>query len=159
MRKLTHVHSALLHILSASKSKKNAQAQEIAYTQLHLTQDSLLCRLCQDDIRKLLINPVNVPRWEKVENKAKCCINTCTNMAFVRSKVVTCEQVAHIIYFTAQLRMCHIPRHCVNIITIIILYNTLQSQQMHCYMYTCGTHYEVVKDVFAQMQKDLAILS
>ena len=51
--------------MSVLQSWKNAQAQELAYTQLHLTQDSLVCRVCGDDIRKLLANHTNTPRWEK----------------------------------------------------------------------------------------------
>ena len=83
--------------MSVPTSWKNVQAQEIAYTQLHLTQHSPVCRLCRDDIRKLLTNPANTPRWEKLGRKANCCIDNCTNVVFVKSKVATSEQVSDIL--------------------------------------------------------------
>ena len=55
-------------------------------------------------------------------------------MAFVRSKVATCAQVADILHCQIEnvpypTPLCKHHYH--------ILYNTLQSQQMHCY--TCGS--------------------
>ena len=40
--------------LSPPVSWKNAHAQRVACTQLHLPQQSLVCRLCRDDIGKLI---------------------------------------------------------------------------------------------------------
>ena len=113
--------------MSVPKVWRDVQAQEIAYTQLHLTKESRVCRLCRDDISKLLINPASTPRWEKMGRKENCCIHMCINVAFVKTRVATTEQVA----VNTRLQECPIPHAHYH-----TLYNTLQSQQIH--YYTCN---------------------
>ena len=53
--------------LSAPMSWKNIEAQKLALTSLSLMHQCLVCRLCRDDIGRMVKNPHIKPRWEKRE--------------------------------------------------------------------------------------------
>ena len=114
---------------------KTADAQQMAITQLNLTQQSYICRLCRDDITKMIKNPGYVPRWAREERKGHCCIPSCTNAAFVKSKIATIEETTQILNLDKgddvpfPTPMCKRHYHKV--------YDTLQNKQTHCC--TCGS--------------------
>ena len=54
--------------LSTPQTWKSVQAQQVAL-RLHIEQYSPVCRLCRDDITRLVSNPEHVPRWEKQTGK------------------------------------------------------------------------------------------
>ena len=118
--------------LSSPESWKGILAKEYAYSQLHLTQQSLVCQLCRDDIRKLLMDPSSTPRWKKMGEKVKWCIHMCTNKAHVRTKLFTREQVAQAFHsenVPFPTPMCKNHYH--------VMYDSLHSKQTQCY--TCGS--------------------
>jgi hypothetical protein len=76
---------------------KSAKAREIALTGLQLTNQSPVCRLCRDDIGRLIKDPHIRPRWEKANTEKKCCVVMCTNTCFSVSRVGTREQIADVL--------------------------------------------------------------
>ena len=81
---------------SAPMSWKNVEVQKLAVTSLGLTDQCPVCRLCRDDIGRMVKNPDTKPRWEKNERKENCCIPMCGNVSFTISKIASSEQVSHI---------------------------------------------------------------
>ena len=119
--------------LSAPETWKNVQAQEIALTQLQLTKESLVCRLCRDNISKLVKKPDSTRRWEKASSKMKCCIDMCTNDVFAKSKIATREQIAHILQcenVSLPVPLCKHHYH--------LLYNTLHLDQTNTLLHLPG---------------------
>ena len=53
--------------LSTPDSWKNISAQQLALTQLNLTEQSCVCRSCQSDITKMIKNNTHVLRWARIE--------------------------------------------------------------------------------------------
>ena len=75
--------------LSAPESWKNAHAKQIALTELYLTTQSLVCRLCWDEVG----NPPHIPRWVKVAKMTNCCAPTCSRSVFACSKITSIVRI------------------------------------------------------------------
>ena len=116
--------------LSAPASWKNLYAQQVACAQLRLPQQSLVCRLCRDDIGKLIKNPERTPRWVKGGRKTNCCIPSCSNTAFVKSKIATNQQTAHILKLETEEDIPYPTPLCKQHYHAI--YDALQNKQTHC---------------------------
>jgi len=115
--------------LSAPESWKNAHAKQIALTELHLSKQSLVCRLCRDDISKVVRNPAHTPRWVKVARKTNCCVPTCSRSAFVHSKIASSEQTRNIlkcecVVIPYPTPLCKQHYH--------VVCDALQPKQTHC---------------------------
>ena len=77
---------------------KNDRARDMALTNLQLTHQSPVCRLCRDDIGRMIRNPHMRPRWKRVEKiEKKCCIPACTDTCYSVLRVRTEEQVANLL--------------------------------------------------------------
>ena len=83
------------HTLRFQFHNHGAQAQELAYTQPHLTQDSLVCRLRQDDIRKLLANHTSENTVEKHIVASICAL---ADTVLCEDKIATSEQIGGILH-------------------------------------------------------------
>ena len=57
--------------LSVPAAWKNTRARELALTDLQLTHQSAVCRLCRDDIGRLTRDANVTPRWEKQKKKRR----------------------------------------------------------------------------------------
>ena len=60
---------------------------------------SQICRLCRDDIKKVLNNSTHTPRWERIKtsknsNPQKCYVRDCADTTFVSGTLGTTEQMA-----------------------------------------------------------------
>ena len=58
-----------------------------------ITPKNLICRPCRDDVRRMVGNPDYVPRWEKGNERVKCCIKDCTEVSHVFSNIATVEKI------------------------------------------------------------------
>ena len=121
--------------LSEPGSWKNLQAQEIALTQLSLTLASRVCRPCRNDICRLINSTSITPRWEKGGTRPKCCISNCYAMPH-HLQHQKLQLVSKYLKSFHDL-IFHALHHCVSSITIIIVYDTIQSKQTHCF--TCNS--------------------
>ena len=113
--------------LSALMSWRNVEAQKLALTDLHLTHQCLVCRLCRDDIDRMVKNPDIKLRWEKGERRANCCIPMCNNTSFTLSKIASSEQISHIFQcenVQYPTPLCQQHYHFV--------YETLKPKYTHC---------------------------
>ena len=55
---------------------------------ISITPDNIVCRPCQDDVRRVTANRSHRPRWEKINHDVvKCCVKGCPDVCFVHSKV------------------------------------------------------------------------
>ena len=117
-----HVACASLRTLSSQYQQHGAR--ELALTDLQLTLQSAVCRLCRDDIGRLTRDANVTPRWEK---QKKCCVDMCDNTCYSVSSVGTREQIACILkceLVPYPTPLCHQHYHYV--------YDTLQSKATRC---------------------------
>ena len=63
---------------------RNEQAQQIVKS-LCIWPDKRICRLCKDDITRLVKNPSHTPRWGE-KCGVKCCMPGCDAPSFTQSK-------------------------------------------------------------------------
>ena len=113
--------------LSVPAAWKNTRARELALTDLQLTLQSAVCRLCRDDIGRLTRDANVTPRWEKQKREKKCCVDMCDNTCYSVSSVGTREQIACILkceLVPYPTPLCHQHYHYV--------YDTLQSKATRC---------------------------
>ena len=104
--------------LSALMSWRIVAAQKLALTELHLTQQCLICR--PHDIGRMVKNPDIKPRWEKDERRANCCIPMCSNTSFTLSKIASSEQI-YIYHTYFNVKMCNIQHHYANGTTTLFM--------------------------------------
>ena len=113
--------------MSTPLSWKNIQAQDIARIRLHLTHESHVCRLCRDDISRLVKSPHIIPRWEKTGRKLNCCVPMCTSTSFSTTQIASDEEIAHILScenLPHPTPLCKQHYH--------LVYDSLRSKQTHC---------------------------
>ena len=113
--------------MSTPLSWKSIQAQDIALTRLHLTHESHVCRLCWDDISRLVKSPHMKPRWEKTGRKLNCCVPMCTSTSFSTTQIASGEEIAHILScenLPHPTPLCKQHYH--------LVYDSLRSKQTHC---------------------------
>ena len=117
-------------LLSALMSWRNVEAQKLALTDLHLTHQCVVCRLCRDDIGRMVKNPDIKPRWEKGERRASLCVAIlhlhCQKLPLVSKYHIYLFQCENVQYPTplCQPPLCQRHYHFV--------YETLQSKYTHC---------------------------
>ena len=121
--------------LSSPNSWKDESCQQLSLS-LGISELSLVCRPCRNDIARLKRDPSHLPRWEK--NKISgCVIPQCENKFFSKCNIpipaiVQClrlasENVPHNLDGAPSL--CKHHYH--------VVYNTYKPTQPHCP--TCGT--------------------
>ena len=71
-------------LLYEPQTWRNEQAQQIAKS-LHIWPDKRICRLCEDDITRLVKNHSHIPRWGG-KCGVKCCMPGCDAPSFTQSK-------------------------------------------------------------------------
>ena len=82
--------------MSNVQTWQNAQATQYIQT-LGIAFDSLICRPCRDDVRRVLADPSHVPRWSKRNERSKCCIKSCSEVSFVSSNLADREKMNQLI--------------------------------------------------------------
>ena len=89
-----------------------------------------MCRLCRDDIGRLIKDPHIRPRWEREKTEKlekQCCVPACTDTCFSVLRVGTGEQVANILEYESlpyPTPLCQ--RH------YYMVYDMLPSKYTHC---------------------------
>ena len=71
---------------STPTSWKSKEACSLVLS-LQVQTDSHVCRPCRDNLGRILIDPVHVPRWRR-ETKRECCIDNCRDISFASSHIV-----------------------------------------------------------------------
>ena len=100
------------HIQFSSPNQwRSDKVRTYALTSLKLSPNAIVCRLCRDDISKVLMNSSHVPRWtlrrEKIINK--CIVDKCNDDSFVSTKVCTADELRKV-FDSVQLQCSvHIP--------------------------------------------------
>ena len=106
---------------------RSEQAQQIAKS-LRIWPDKCICRLCKDDITRLVKNPSHTPRWGK-KCSVKCCMPGRDAPSFTQSKIVSQEQLNTISPLGVLYhQMYQSQPHCANIITILYIIHCNQSK-------------------------------
>lgn len=106
---------------------------------------NLVCPPCRDDVRRVVVNPTHVPRWEKKKQHIKCCVKGCSELHFVLSKKTDTDKLNTIF---AENRL-QTEGDIIPIPTPLckqhyyIVYNWVQPQQTNCP--TCGVSLKHVK--------------
>ena len=71
--------------LSSPISWRDECCRELALT-LGITEQSLVCRPCRNDITRLRKDPCHIPRWEK-ERVRECAVSQCKNNFFSKCNI------------------------------------------------------------------------
>ena len=125
--------------MSNVQTWQNSQATQYIQT-LGIALDSLICRPCRDDVRRVLADPSHVPRWSKRKERSKCCIKSCLEVSFVSSNLANTEKMNQIIKqvdFEIEGDDIPIPTPlCKH--HYYTIYNLIQPQQTNCQ--TCGVN-------------------
>jgi len=82
--------------MSTPSSWKNEAAHRLVIS-LQVSQESLVCRPCRDDITRMLSNSHYIPRWKKrtlEHDKAHCCVLDCNNSHFASITFGTADQIS-----------------------------------------------------------------
>ena len=84
--------------LSSPISWRDECCRELAIT-LGITEHSLVCRPCRNDIARLRNDPSHCPRWEKERISAECAVTQCKNKFFSKcyismSDIVQCLELS-----------------------------------------------------------------
>ena len=103
--------------LSAPMSWKNIEAQKLALTSLSLTHQCLVCRLCRDDIGRMVKNPHIKPRWER-ERERKTAASQCVAMYRSHFPKLPVVSKSHKCF---NVKLCHIQHHYANSTTILFM--------------------------------------
>ena len=125
--------------MSNVQTWQNSQATLYIQT-LGIALDSLICRPCRDDVRRVLADPSHVPRWSKRKERSKRCIKSCLEVSFVSSNLANTEKMNQIIKqvdFEIEGDDIPIPTPlCKH--HYYTIYNLIQPQQTNCP--TCGVN-------------------
>ena len=87
----------MLPLSCSTHTNVNPSIMEVQDIALHLTHESHVCRLCRDDISRLVKSPHIKPRWEKTGRKLNCCVPMCTSTSFSTTQIASGEEIAHIL--------------------------------------------------------------
>ena len=124
---------------------QKSQAHDVV-TNYGIIPDDIVCRPCQDDIRRVTANPSYSPRWEKTNHDViKCFVKGYPDVDFVHSKVTDIDGMRQILEDTSV----QIEGDTILFLTPLCnhhyyaVYNAVQSQQSNCL--TCGTSLKHVK--------------
>ena len=125
--------------LSSPISWRDECCRELALT-LGITEQSLVCRPCRNDITRLRKDPCHIPRWEK-ERVRECAVSQCKNNFFSKcnipmSDIVHCLELAG---ESIPSQLDTAPPLCKHHYHMV--YNAHKPTQTHCP--TCGTGLQI----------------
>ena len=72
-------------LMSKPAEWKNEDARAFVDTLIE-ESECLVCRLCRNDITRVLSNDSYIPRWEEKKEKSSCCVSDCESVAFASRK-------------------------------------------------------------------------
>ena len=108
MESITPASYALV-IMSTPAQWLDKDARELVLSS-QVPSDSFVCRLCTDDVARVLENPSHVSKWRKKQGQSKCCISTCNKTVFVATRIASSEIMKSVIESTdLQSRTDEIP--------------------------------------------------
>ena len=126
------------HHSQVSKEWKSEEARSVVLS-LQVSLNTFVCRLCRQDVNKVLSDKLYVPRWRKGSKLSACCVMDCTGDVFATLHKASSDQI-QAAFEAGELRssesripvptpLCKHHYHQV--------FNYIQPTQTHCV--TCGT--------------------
>ena len=85
----THEQSCYLclghHVQMSTPSQWKSEQASAYASSIQVPLDANICKLCMDDISKVVSNASHIPRWRKRD--VNCCIMGCGAESFVSTKI------------------------------------------------------------------------